>query len=141
MNINEKDLLKNFKDIYNVINIKILGCFKKLFCKIGIIKNIASYIMISIIIIHIIDIFLFFISQFGLLKKKIKDIIYSIKTIKLIKDNNKKKDEQTKKKRKNKQKEIKLKNNINNKIIKVNKNYKIILKNIRKRRQKKEKEI
>ena len=50
--------------------------------------------------------------------KKIDDIIYAIKNIKLIKDNNKKKNEQTKKIGKNKQKEIKLENNITNEIIK-----------------------
>ena len=98
MNINGTELIKNFKDIYNIINLKILGCVKNLFCKLGIIKNVASYIMIIIIIIHIIDIFVFFISQFELLKKKIKDIIYAIKNIKLIKDDNKKINEQIKKK-------------------------------------------
>ena len=139
MNIDRTELIKNFKDIYNIINLKILGCVKNLFCKLGIIKNVASYIMISIIIIHIIDIFLFFVCQFELLKKKIKDIIYAIKNIKLIKDNNKK-DEQIKKKEKKNKKEIKLENNVANKIKKENKNYnKIISKNKIKRRLKKKK--
>ena len=140
MNINKTELLKNFKDIYNVINIKILGCFKNLFSKLGIIKNVASYIIIIIIIIHIIDLCIFFNNQLKKLKKKIKDIKYAIQNIKLIKDDNTKKDKQTKKKGKNKRKEIKLENNIDNEIIKENKNdNKIISKNKKKRRQKKKK--
>jgi len=149
MNINRTELLTNFKHIYNIVNLKILGCFKQLFSKIGIIKNFGSYIMIIIILIHIIDFFIFYIDQFEKLKKKIKDIYDAIKNITLIKNNNKAKE--SKKKGKNKQKEIKLenyinkkeknknrqiKNNIDNEIIKNNKsNNKIMPKSNRKRQK------
>ena len=121
MNIDGDELIKNFKIVYNYANFNLLICVKKLFSKEGIIKNAASYIMIIIIIIHIVDLFIFFIKQFGILKKKIKDIIYAIKNIKLVKYNKKRKNEEQKKKgeikkEKNELKEIILENNINNEI-------------------------
>ena len=126
MNINKTKLLDNFKNVYNIANLNILVCVKKLFTKIGMIKNVGSYIMILIIIIHITDLFIFFISQFEKLEKIIKDIVYAIKNIKFIKDNNKRKDKEPKrkgkvKKVKNKQKEIKLKSKFGNEIINNNK--------------------
>ena len=125
MNIDGEELIKNFKIVYNYANFNLLICFKKLFSKEGIIKNAASYIIIIIIIIHIIDLFNFFMKQFGILKKKIKDIIYAIKNIESIK---KRKDKEQKKKDKikkgkNEEKEIKLDDKIDNEIIqnKINK--------------------
>ena len=59
MNINKDKLLSNFKNIKNLANIEILSCTKKLFCKNGIIKNIAFYIIVVIILFHNISIFLY----------------------------------------------------------------------------------
>ena len=138
MNINKTELLNNFKNIYNIINLKILGCVKQLFSKKGIINNVGSYIMIIIIIIHITDLFVFFINQFEKLKKKIKDMIYSIRNYKIIKDNNKSKNEETKNKGEDKQKEIEYNND--NEITKDVKKYnKITPKKNNKKRKKKKK--
>ena len=98
MNIDRKKLINNFKHVYNLANLNLLVCVKKLFSVVGIIKNVGSYIMIFIIVIHIIDLFIFFIIQLKQLNKKIQDIIYAVKNYKLIKANNKNKDEEPKKK-------------------------------------------
>ena len=74
MNINKKKLLQNFKDIKNFANFNFLICYKKLFRKEGIIYNIASYIIIVIILFHIICIFIFSIYSFKKMKKRIKNI-------------------------------------------------------------------
>jgi hypothetical protein len=84
MNINKDKLLSNFKNIKNLANIEILSCTKKLFCKNGIIKNIAFYLLMIIILFHIIAIFIFCTKQKDSLYKIIKDIIFAIKNFKLI---------------------------------------------------------
>jgi len=138
MNMNVKELLNNFKHINNIVNVKILGCVKQLFSKMGIKKNIGSYIMIFIIIIHIIDLFIFFNNQLIKLKEKIKDIIYAVKNIKLIKDNNNKsEDEESKNKGEDKQKEIKCNND--NEFTKDNKQNNKIRPKINNKKKKKKK--
>ena len=74
MHINKEKIIDNFKNINNLINYKFLICYKKLFNKEGIIKNIGSYTILSIIIFHIIAIFIFSLKQFSSIKKKIKKI-------------------------------------------------------------------
>ena len=78
MNINKSKLLQNFKHIKNFANFKFLICYKKLFSKKGILNNIGSYLILVIIFIHIINILLFYIKQFPLIKIKIKEIILGI---------------------------------------------------------------
>ena len=74
MIIDKKKLFKNFIDIKNIANINILKCYKSLFSKNGLEYNIGSYTTISIIIFHIICIFIFYKFQLD----KIKDIINNI---------------------------------------------------------------
>ena len=74
MYINKEKIIDNFKNINNLINYKFLICYKKLFNKEGIIKNIGSYTILSIIIFHIIAIFIFCLKQFSSIKKKINKI-------------------------------------------------------------------
>ena len=109
MKINKTKLYQNFFDIKNIANIKILICYKILFTVNGILYNIGSYIILSIIIFHIVSIILFYLKQFDTIKSKIKNIIFAIKNLKKIK--NKKKKE--KEKEKNKSKDVK-KNSNNN---------------------------
>ena len=47
--------MNKFVDIHNIMNIKLLKCYKLLFSKEGIIINIGSYIILSIILISIIS--------------------------------------------------------------------------------------
>ena len=74
MNIDKAKLLKNFKEIKNIINFDFLICYKKLFNKEGIRNNIGCIIIFIIIFFHIISIFIFSINNFHLIKKKIEKI-------------------------------------------------------------------
>ena len=97
MNINKTKLYENFINIKNILNLKILSCFKKLFSKKGISKNIGNYILIFIITFHIISIFIFYFKQYIIIKNKINDIIYAINYSEFIKpDKEKKKKEKIK---------------------------------------------
>ena len=48
MNIDKTKLFKSFIDIKNIANINLLKCYRTLFTKTGIKKNIGSYILIII---------------------------------------------------------------------------------------------
>ena len=89
MDINKTKLLKNFIDIKNVANLYILKCYKILFSKAGIIKNFGFYLILIILIIHIINIIIFYSKKSKELNDKIKDIIFAKMNMKLIKDNDK----------------------------------------------------
>ena len=74
MKINKTKLYENFINIKNILNIKLMKCYKILFSIKSIFYNIASYTLISIIIFHIIVILLFYCKQKKILIKQIKDI-------------------------------------------------------------------
>ena len=102
-----------------------------MFSKLGISKNIGFFIFISIILLHIIILFVFYLNQSKRLKNKIKDIILAIKNLKLIKDKDDKKKEgnnrqlinkkEIKQKRNNKYKKKKETEYNSNNIIQINK--------------------
>ena len=71
MNIDKKKLYNNFIDLNNIANISILRCVKKLFTKIGLIKNIGNYILIIMILYHLLSFIIFFVNQIKWNKKKI----------------------------------------------------------------------
>ena len=77
-NIDKTQLLKNIKDIKNIANFNFLICHKKLLCLEGIKKNVGSYILISIIFLHLVNIIIFYMKQFLLIKNKIKEIVFGI---------------------------------------------------------------
>ena len=74
ISINSNDFLKKFVDIKNIMNLKVMKCYKLLFTKQGLIKNIGSYIILSIFLIAIISIFIF-------LFKGYKDLCFIIDRI------------------------------------------------------------
>ena len=84
MKINKTELYKNFLDIKNIANIKILICYQRLFDKLGILKNVGSYVLIFIFLLHFIFICMFCIKYSNILNKKIKEIVLAIKQIKFI---------------------------------------------------------
>ena len=86
MNINKTKLYENFINIKNIGNFNLLVCYKRLFSVTGFSRNIGSYIIIVIILFHLVCIFIFYFKQLKVIMKIIKDIIYGIKHIKLIKD-------------------------------------------------------
>jgi len=79
MKINKDKLYKNFIDINNIANVKILGCYTKLFIKDGLIKNIGNYFMLIIILFHFFSIIIFFVKQYKKLKEKIIRISFELK--------------------------------------------------------------
>ena len=78
MNINKAKLFENFKDIKNMANFNFLVCYKNLFKKVGIINNIGNYLLLSIILFHIVTIFVFYINDFVLIKSKIELINFGM---------------------------------------------------------------
>ena len=83
MKINITRIYQSFKDYKNIINLNILVCYKRLFCKSGLSENVASYILIAIIAFHFISIFVFYLKELPILKNKIEEIIIFLKKIKL----------------------------------------------------------
>ena len=71
MNINKEKLLENFKDIKNIVNFDFLKCYKKLFTKEGIMNNYGCYLIFIIVVFHVLCIFIFRVSNFRLIEKKI----------------------------------------------------------------------
>ena len=97
MNINKTKLYQQFTDVKNIINLNIIFCYKELFCKEGIIKNINFYLIIPFITFHLVVIIIFYSNQKKKLDKKIKNISFGINNWHLIKEENKK-DKSSKKK-------------------------------------------
>ena len=100
-----------------------------MFTKEGIVNNIGCYLILSIILFHIITIFVFYINDFNSLKKKIKLIVFGTNKNQIIDKNekgNKCKDELNKisiyTKHKNK-KRRKIRQKSDNSKIKFNKSY------------------
>ena len=87
--IDTKKLYTNFVNIKNIANLKMLRCYKNLFSKNGILKNIGSYIILLIMILFIISIFIFYIKQVIIIKKKINDLIYALNNINFVGENKK----------------------------------------------------
>ena len=72
--INKDKLINNLFNVKNILNLKILKCYKVLFTKDGLINNIGSYIMLSIIFVYIISIFILVFKDYFTLRKKINNI-------------------------------------------------------------------
>ena len=82
MKIDKKKLLSKFTDIKNIINIKILVCYKKLFTKEGIMNNIGFFSIAPFIIFHFISIIIFVVCQLKIIKKQIFEILFALKNLK-----------------------------------------------------------
>ena len=68
--IDKEKLIDNFIHINNIANIQLFKCYKLLFSKEGIIKNIAFYLIIPIILFHFVSIFFFIFIKKGKFIKK-----------------------------------------------------------------------
>ena len=112
MNINKTEIYESFKDIKSKMNIEILRCYKVLFTKDGIIKNIAFYLIITIFLLHLIFIILFYSKDLNKIKKIIENIVFAIYNWDLVKAEEKK---NSKAKKDNKKKENNLLKNIKKK--------------------------
>ena len=77
MTINKMTIFDNLKDIRNLMNLKILVCYKKLILSLSDIKhNVGCLIIICIIAFHIICIFVFYFNQLNKINKVIKSITH-----------------------------------------------------------------
>jgi len=90
---NKDKFINDFTNISNIINLEVIKCYKIVFTKKGLIKNIGNYILISIIIINMILFLLF-------TKKGFKDLKNQIELI--IKNNEEVKNKSKKKQKKQK---------------------------------------
>jgi len=79
--IDKNELLKKFVDINNIMNIKLLKCYKLLFSKEGLINNIGSYILLSIFLITISSIIIFLFKGFNGIYNIIDEIMKKKKKI------------------------------------------------------------
>ena len=76
--LNKEQLVQKFFDFKKTMNICIIKCYKKVFCKEGIITNIGSYILLTIIISNIILAVAFKFKGYILLKNKINKIMTNL---------------------------------------------------------------
>ena len=120
MKIDKESLYKNFIDINNIANIKIMKCYKVLFNKRGIRKNICFYFVSTIILFHIINIIIFYNNQKYSLYDKIKGIISDINNSILDGQKKQRKTKMKKYKQIYKIKNINIKSRTKNKIINQN---------------------
>ena len=67
-----KEFLKSKFNIKDMINIEVIKCYKKLFCKEGILYNIGSYILLAIILFFIIGFIILIKKEFVSLQKEIE---------------------------------------------------------------------
>jgi hypothetical protein len=92
ISLNEKKLLIEMNNIKRITNLEILKCYKILFSKEGLIKNIGSYIIILITIAYVMSAFFFYKIGFSYLNEEMKAILkdkYTEKNKKVIEVKNK----------------------------------------------------
>ena len=131
--IDKNKLLESFTDIHNIINIKILKCYKTAFNIDSLKNNYGFYILSFIIILYFICLTLFYTKYYPLLKDDINKIVSSLLGLNDI--NLQKKEDNDK--------NIYEKKEINNDFIildKINNNNKSESKKVKKKKKRKEKE-
>ena len=65
--IDKDKLLNSFIDIKSMINIEVMKCYKYLFTRKGILYNVGSYILLSIISFYIISMIIFLVKGFSII--------------------------------------------------------------------------
>ena len=88
MNIDKSKLLKKYSDKNNIFNFQLLHCYKCLFKK-RIFLNIGFIILSLILIIHITNIFIFYLKDIHIMKNYLNDITSEIKYSDIFKFENK----------------------------------------------------
>ena len=86
--IDKRKLLKKFTNYKNIFNLDVFKCSKLLFSKKGLVSNIGSYIILSIIFIHIINDILFIAIGYPIFYNRINKIIINDNNNNLSKNNN-----------------------------------------------------
>ena len=75
ININKTLLYKSFTDIKTIMNLNVMKCFEKLFCKNGILHNYGFYIILFIAIFLIIAIIVFYSKEYKTMKNTVNNIV------------------------------------------------------------------
>ena len=120
----DKEKLKNsFIDIKNILNVKIIKCYKVVFIKENIKNNYGCFIILFILILFFICLFSFSCKDYKSLKKLIYSIATAKKTIIKFEDNKNPNNLNSKKKGKSLINNRKIKNKKNNNIFKRRNNY------------------
>ena len=91
MLIDKEKLFKNFVNIKNIANVHLLKCYKSLFSKNGIKRNIGFYTIIVILVFHLVCLFIFYKNETNKIEDKIQDIIFGIKNWQLVNEEKKEK--------------------------------------------------
>ena len=99
--INKEDLLKTFIDIKSRLNLKSMKCYKLLFSKKGLISNIGSYVLLSIILVDSCLVILFVAKGFAILSNKINFVRTMLKANEDLKNINDEQDNKNKKSKNN----------------------------------------
>ena len=86
ISFDKSKLYDSFSRIKNFGNFKIMKCYKVLFTKEGMIKNIGCYIIFPIILLHFISIIIFYFKDYKDIQKIINDILEALKYL-FVKDN------------------------------------------------------
>ena len=73
--INNENIIHKFIDIKETANLGVIECYKLLFKKEGLIKNIGSYILIFIILIFIVSCFIFYFKDSEYIRNTIANVI------------------------------------------------------------------
>lgn len=73
--INKKKLLNNFMDLHSTTNFDIIKCYEIFLTKESLEKNIGSYILLFIFLIHFVGFFVFFCFEHKLIMKKINNLL------------------------------------------------------------------
>ena len=84
--IDKEKLFDSFINVKNIGNFNLMICYKSLFSKKGILKNIGFYILIIIILFHTICVLLFYRKYFGFILDKIEKILFAIKNWDLVRE-------------------------------------------------------
>ena len=71
----KEELMNTFKDYKNLTNILVVKCYKLFFCKKGMIKNIGSYILLSIIFLNILLLIILLIKRKAEINKIIEQFV------------------------------------------------------------------
>ena len=74
--IDKNRFFDSFTNFKNIANMNVLKCYNVLFTKNGILKNIGFYIIISIILLHFISVFIFYLRDLTIIKLQINEIVY-----------------------------------------------------------------
>ena len=81
MEYNKNELVYQFIDLKKKTNLNILQCFKLVFSKIGLVKNIGNYVVLTVIIIFLISGIFFVLKGKELVYNEIEEILKTKKII------------------------------------------------------------